>query len=104
MWDGRETFAGQTIRFDLADQANGATLGHAQAALALSAPVAQSIVDFEMTLSTAQSYDTSAHELTALQASGGAQNLSSASFYIGINDLFGDPITKQPFNPLAFTT
>jgi cytochrome c peroxidase len=29
MWDGRETFPGQSIHFDLSDQANGATLGHA---------------------------------------------------------------------------
>ena len=26
------------------------------------------------------------------------------TFYIGINDLFGDPITKQPFNPIVFTS
>jgi cytochrome c peroxidase len=31
MWDGRETFPGQSIHFDLSDQANGATLGHAAA-------------------------------------------------------------------------
>src|SRR5262249_8923699 len=30
MWDGRETFTGETIHFDLSDQANGATTGHAQ--------------------------------------------------------------------------
>ena len=31
MWDGRETFSGKSIHFDLTDQANGATLGHAAA-------------------------------------------------------------------------
>ena len=30
MWDGRETFARPDITLDLGDQANGATLGHAQ--------------------------------------------------------------------------
>src|SRR5262249_55632233 len=104
MWDGRETFAGQTIAFDLNDQANGATLGHAQAAASLTPTVTQAIVDFEMALFTAQSFDNDAHELTAQQASGGAQNASQLTFYIGINDLFGDPITKQPFNPIVFTS
>src|SRR3954469_8293629 len=32
MWDGRETLAGQSVHFDLSDQANGATLGHAAGA------------------------------------------------------------------------
>jgi hypothetical protein len=104
MWDGRETLAGQTIAFDLNDQANGATLGHAQAAVGLAPAMTQAIVDFEMTLFTAQSYDNDAHELTAAQATGGAQNTSQLTFYIGINDLFGDPITKQPFNPIVFTS
>src|SRR5262249_34910318 len=31
MWDGRETFPDQFIHFDLSDQANSATLGHAAA-------------------------------------------------------------------------
>ena len=33
MFDGRETFPGQTIVFDLSDQANAATMGHAQASV-----------------------------------------------------------------------
>jgi hypothetical protein len=73
MWDGRETFAGKTIEFDLLDQANGATLGHAQAAQALSPDVAQAIVDFEMALFTAQSFDDDAKRLTARQGLGGAR-------------------------------
>src|SRR6185312_13436626 len=34
MWDGRESFKGQNLTFNLSDQAVGATLGHAQAAQA----------------------------------------------------------------------
>ena len=102
MWDGRETFPGKTIDFDLLDQANGATLGHAQAAQSLSPETARAIVDFEMGLSTAQSFDNDAKTLTARNALGGAQALSGVDFYIGINDLFGDPVTHQPFNPNVF--
>ena len=104
MWDGRETFVGQAIGFDLADQANGATLGHAQAVSGISQQTQLAIVNFEMSLFTAQKYDNDAHELDALSATGGAQNLSAVNFYIGINDLFGDPQTHQPFNPIVFTT
>ena len=102
MWDGRETFKGQTIEFDLLDQANGATMGHAQGQ-AISAATAQAIVDFEMALTTAQSFDDDAKQLTARQGLGGAQNLAQQSFYIGINDLFGDAVTHAPFNPIVFT-
>ena len=103
MWDGRETFAGQTIDFDLLDQANGATLGHAQAARAISPATARAIVDFEMSLYTAQAFDDAAGELTARHGLGGAESLSTQPFYIGINDLFGDPVTHQPFNAAVFT-
>jgi hypothetical protein len=102
MWDGRETFKGKTIEFDLLDQANGATLGHAQAAQPISASTAQAIVDFELGLTTAQSFDDDAKTLTARQGLGGAQNLSQQTFYIGINDLFGDAITHAPFSPIVF--
>src|SRR5262249_9071614 len=102
MWDGRETFPGKTIDFDLLDQANGATQGHAQAAQAISPATARAIVDFEMGLFTAQSFDDNAKNLTARNALGGARALSGVDFYIGINDLFGDPVTHLPFNPNVF--
>src|SRR5204863_1226769 len=50
MWDGRETFAGQSVHFDLSDQANGATLGHAAAAEPLTQEQRDAIVDFETSL------------------------------------------------------
>src|SRR6185295_12953353 len=57
MWDGRETFEGRALHFDLAHQANGATLGHAQAADALTPEQQAAIVDFEGALFTAQLHD-----------------------------------------------
>jgi len=57
MFDGRETFPGQTIAFDLSDQANGATMGHAQASVPLSTEQREQIVAFETGLFTAQVYD-----------------------------------------------
>src|SRR3954463_2781046 len=53
MWDGRETFPSQTIHFDLNDQSNGATVGHAQGN-ALTNAQRESIVAFETALFTAQ--------------------------------------------------
>jgi hypothetical protein len=89
MWDGRETFPGETIHFDLSHQSNSATVGHAQGA-ALSDAQRESIVAFETALFTAQVKDERAGQLTARGAMGGPVDLSSQEFYIGINDLFGD--------------
>jgi hypothetical protein len=50
MWYGRETFPGQSIHFDLSDQANGATLGHAAATNPLTRGQRDAIVTFEMGL------------------------------------------------------
>ena len=102
MWDGRETFAGQTIHFDLSDQANGATQGHAQGD-PLTDTQRESIVGFETSLFTAATWDRKAGSLTAAGANGGADNLSDQDFYIGINDLFGDSHTHAPFNPVVMT-
>ena len=102
MWDGRETFAGKTIHYDLADQANGATQGHAQGN-PLTAAQANSIADFESALATAQIYDNSARGLTKDGAQGGPDAIIAQVTYIGINDLFGDSQTGAPFNPNVFT-
>ena len=105
MWDGRETFPEQSISFDLADQANGATLGHAQALNALDADTQSSIVNFESALFTAAIFDNDAKELTAKQGGGGPRALAKVPFYIGINDSLGaDPgPDAAPFNPNVFT-
>lgn len=76
MWDGRETFDGQALHFDLAHQANGATLDHAQAAEALTASEQAAIVDFELSLFAAQVSDTQAGPLGTAGARGGPQALA----------------------------
>jgi hypothetical protein len=102
MWDGRETFTDQTMHFNLADQANSATTGHAQGG-ALSAEQREAIVAFETALSTAQVWDDKAQFLHEAGGKGGPETLVNQLFYIGINDLFGDSQTGRPFNPVVFT-
>jgi cytochrome c peroxidase len=102
MWDGRETFPGQTIAFDLADQANGATTGHAQG-IPLSTAQRQEIVEFETGLFTAQVYDVAAGNLRAQGATGGPRALSRQDFYLGINDPLGLNPKGIPFSPVIFT-
>jgi cytochrome c peroxidase len=118
MWDGRETFrdaassdcvAGTgtcfaSIHFDLADQSNGATLGHAQAATPLTDAQREGIVAFETALFTTQVYDLHAGALDARGARGGPVALSQETVYFGINDtLVGDYRTKAPFTPTVMT-
>ena len=117
MVDGRETFKdpaskdcilGTTncfasIHFDLADQANAATTGHAQGAQPLTTAQREAIVAFENTLFTAQVFDDEAGDLTARNALGGPQYLSQKEFYFGINDVVsGDYRTGALANPVVF--
>ena len=117
MWDGRETFADDTskecvvgtakcfasMHFDLLDQANAATLGHAQAATPLTPDQRNEIVSFEMGLTTAQIFDKDAFSLTAQGARGGPEALLSQSFYFGVNDVvFGDYRTGASFTSKVF--
>jgi cytochrome c peroxidase len=103
MFDGRETFPGQTIAFDLSDQANGATLGHAQASVPLSTEQRDEIVAFETGLFTSQVYDVAAGDLGTQGATGGPKALSKQDFYIGINDPLGLNPKGIPFSPVVFT-
>ena len=117
MWDGRETFLEPLskncvlgtskcfapLHFDLADQANSATVGHAQAAQPLTAARRDAIVAFESTLFTTQVFDSDAGELTARQALGGPAYLSQQNFYFGMNDVVsGDYRTGALFDPTVF--
>jgi len=117
MWDGRETFRDPdsrscilgtatcfaSIHFDLADQANGATMGHAASARALTAQEREQIVDFETSLFTAQIFDDEAGQLTARQGRGGPRYLGDQPFYFGINDVVsGDYRTGTPFDAEVF--
>ncbi|MFL5273545.1 MAG: hypothetical protein ACJ79E_15915 [Anaeromyxobacteraceae bacterium] len=117
MWDGRETFpcAGgapcsdvngaptgfATLHFDLSDQANGATLGHAQAAAALTDAQREAIVLHESALFTAQAVDDRAGPLDAAGASGGPWALSREPFHFGVNDTFG--AFGETFTPIVMT-
>ncbi len=113
MWDGRETFQkgnAAAIHFDLADQANGATQGHAQAPVPLSAATREAIVAYEMGLFTAQVFDKRAGALDAAGARGGPEILSTQPFVFGGNDPLGcDPSgqactgANPAFDPVVFT-
>ncbi len=112
MWDGREsstqtgttpistTNYPQSLVSNLMHQAVDATMGHAQGASpGLTAAQQQAIVEFERGLSSAQSRDFQAGDLTVEGATGGPLGLSQQNFYIGINDPVGlDPQNPVPFN------
>lgn len=117
MWDGREsspqtgtqeiTFATNPadLRADLAHQAFDATNGHAQASTPLTPAQQQAIVDFEMGLSTAQSFDFRAGALDTDGATGGASTLAlqtTPTFFVGSNDPLGGNPEGTPFSPVIF--
>ena len=115
MWDGRETLQPLTTQpgaqstgpllFDLADQANGATTGHAQGASIAGSQAQSDIVAFETHLYTAQLLLVRPLRrffavLTADGAKGGADYLEDTvapAFFIGVND----PL-KPGFSPASF--
>ena len=100
MWDGRETQADKSIRHDLSNQADSATIGHAQGS-PLTAAQRLNIVKFETSLYTAQTRDAQAGALAT--AKGGPARLSKQKFYPGINDFAGDSKTGADFDPRVFT-
>jgi cytochrome c peroxidase len=90
---------------DLAHQALDATNGHAQASTPLTAEQQHAIVDFEMSLITAQAYDYRAGWLTADRAVGGPVALAKhtlPAFFVGINDPLGGNPKDTPFTPVIF--
>ncbi len=97
MWDGRETFAGESVHFDLSDQANGATLGHAAAINPLTPAQRNAIVEFETGLYSAQAVDSAAGVLNAQKGLGGPIGLSHEPFSIGINDALSAGFNKRVF-------
>ncbi len=127
MWDGRETFrdtgsppaadsnclnypvpAGtcfKSLDFDLSDQANGATLGHAQAMMpGLTPEQDRAIVDFEEGLMFAQISTNGIGQLDSQGGLGGPENVAGDTAYFGINDNFGDYRTHQAFTNVIFHT
>jgi hypothetical protein len=117
MWDGRETFLdaaskdciiGTTrcfapLGFDLLDQSNAATIGHAKASQPLTQAQRDAIVRFEMGLFTAQVFDTRAKQLDRKGADGGPRGILAQHTYFGINDVVsGDYRTGAAFDPKVF--
>jgi hypothetical protein len=114
MWDGRESTPPSTekiayatnpndLLFDLAHQALDAVNGHQQASTPLTSIQQQQIVNFEMSLYTAQQFDYQAGSLTADGAEGGPASLAVQTFFVGINDPLGNNPLNIPFNPTIFT-
>ena len=87
-WDGRNTPAADltNIRLGLENQANGATVNHAQAAQPLDQTTRAAIVDLELSLVTAQIKHDDARYLNVLGALGGPVPLLTLPFAIGAND------------------
>lgn len=115
MWDGRETLqrpatsqgGGDTaaLLFDLNDQANSATLGHAQGMSIAGTPAQADIVAFETGLFTAQSLMQFQHvALDGDGAHGGAQYLAGTvapAFFVGKNDPLQPGFTNAAFDLFA---
>ncbi len=97
MWDGRVT--GATITEALSAQADGATLGHAQALAPLPPAVNARVVAFESALSNAQLLTRGLGRTDAAGATGGATSLASQEFVAGRFNLFdawqADPSAKR---------
>jgi hypothetical protein len=107
MWDGRETLHKllptstpeqnrAALQFDLSDQANSATRGHAQGARDLTDTERQQIVNFETALFTSQVVDDAARTLGDNGATGGTQHLAEQPFVVGTNDLVVNGATVTP--------
>ncbi len=111
MFDGRETVAPLTspaddavnLRTDLTQQARDATTGHAQATAPPTAAQLQGIVDFELSLYTAQLWDCDAGALQASGAYGGPFALAMQAYYPGMNDTLGQDPNGLPFDATAMT-
>jgi len=109
MWDGRETLQKITTAagfqaeapwlFDLNDQANSATTGHAQGAAIAGTPALADIVAFETNLYTAQSR-LLFQPLDVKGAKGGAQYITDVlapAFAVGVNDPLQPGFTNAAF-------
>jgi cytochrome c peroxidase len=99
-WDGRNTPAADLtdIRLGLKNQSNGATVNHAQAAAPIDDPTREALVDFELALTTAQTFHFRAKDLTALGANGGPFPLLTSPFALGANDPFQPGFDRHVFS------
>jgi cytochrome c peroxidase len=111
MFDGRETISPLTsattvqanLLADLMHQSMDATLTHAQAAQPPTLEQQTAIVNFELGLTSAQTFSFRGGQLDAAGAQGGAVNLSAQSYYPGTNDSLGADPQGGAFNSTAFT-
>jgi cytochrome c peroxidase len=103
MWDGRQSPRGRSFNDNFRSQSVDATLGHAQAASDPAPDQQQQIVDFELSLHTAQVIDQVAGALHGDGPGGGTGILPEQEFFLGINDPLGLNPTGAPFDPAAFT-
>lgn len=112
MWDGRETArrgSAEAIHFDLAQQANNATTGHAQAPAPIDAATREAIVRYQMGNFTAQVFDREAGALRSAGARGGPEALVEEAFVFGANDPLGCDAngenctgSNEHFTPIIF--
>jgi cytochrome c peroxidase len=111
MFDGRDTNAPlnnpstfyANLKQDLTHQALEATLGHAEASSVPSDVQLVDIVDFELNLYSAQSWDDGAGSLRGWGALGGPLPLAVQEYYPGINDSLGGNPTGAAFDPVVFS-
>ena len=111
MWDARETISPlgngdsflENLRANLMHQAASATMSHAQAASPPSDAQLGQIVDFEMSLFTAQIWDFRAGRLDARGARGGPRLLGEQMYYPGINDPLGGEPAGLPFTSFSMS-
>ncbi|HSY37929.1 MAG TPA: hypothetical protein VLA79_00335, partial [Polyangia bacterium] len=114
MWDGRETLQKVTNAagfqneapwlFDLNDQANSATTGHAQGAAIAGTQAQADIVAFETNLYSAQSKVGFRQPLDVKGANGGAAYLANTvapAFAVGVNDPLQPGFTNADFTVYA---
>jgi hypothetical protein len=101
MWDGREVVPGATVASELVTQASDAVVGHAQGR-PLTQAQRESIATFELSLATAQISDRKAGNLYEAGGNGGPSEILKQSFYVGMNDNFGDSKTGAAFSPVVF--
>jgi len=118
MWDGRETLQPLTTQpdfqsmapllFDLADQANSATTGHAQGAAIAGTQALTDIVGFETNLYTAQLVMLSRRTFPVLLSADGAnggpdylEDTVAPGFSIGVNDPLKPGFSNADFDVFA---
>jgi hypothetical protein len=111
MFDGRETVVPLTsaatldanLRIDLTHQAIDATMIHAQGIAAPTEAQLRSIVDFELSMYSAQLWDQRAGLLSEDGAKGGPILLADQIYYPGINDTLGADPNHIAFTPVSMT-